>query len=116
VDGSRQRAGAGVSRTARRCARTRSEREAGAGGAGVGRATAQAASGTLAWGRQQTCAAAGGAREPSAGAKPKASGEQTALARGCWASRSWGIAVEAAWWLSERRRRRDAVLVVHAGE
>jgi hypothetical protein len=82
----------------------------------AGEATAQAASGTLAWGRQQTCAAAGGAREPSAGVKPMASGEQTALARGRWASRSWGAAVEAARRLSERRRRRDAVLVVHAGE
>jgi hypothetical protein len=35
---------------------------------------------------------AGGAREPSAGAKPTASGEETALARGRWANKSWSAA------------------------
>jgi hypothetical protein len=35
---------------------------------------------------------AGGAREPSAGAKPMASGEQMALARGRWTNRSWSTA------------------------
>jgi hypothetical protein len=38
------------------------------------------------------CTGAGGAREPSARAKPTASGEQTALARGRWANRSWSAA------------------------
>jgi hypothetical protein len=41
---------------------------------------------------QGSCVRAGDAREPSAGAKPTASGEQTALARGRWADRSWNAA------------------------
>jgi hypothetical protein len=41
---------------------------------------------------QGSCVRAGDAREPSAGAKPTASGEQTALARGRWANRSWSAA------------------------
>jgi hypothetical protein len=41
---------------------------------------------------QGSCVRAGDAREPSAGAKPTASGEQMALARGRWADRSWSAA------------------------
>jgi hypothetical protein len=42
----------------------------------------------LAAARGRSRSSAGGAHEPSAGAKPTASGEQTALARGRWANKS----------------------------
>jgi hypothetical protein len=41
---------------------------------------------------QGSCVREGDVREPSAGAKLTASGEQTALARGRWANRSWSAA------------------------